>query len=203
MQNVIFAFDFDGTVTLRESLPVLAECAGCAREIAAITRQTVAGEIPFAESFARRVKLLGALPLSVAQKVMIDLPLDEDIVNYIRRRRENCVIVTGNLDLWLTPVIDKLGCRFFSSEGILDERGRTQIKRIIDKGAVISRLKREGKVVAVGDGAGDTAMLRAADFAVAFAGVNEPPQMLVDAADMKVRSGKELCRVLDDLGNTA
>lgn len=52
-----FLFDMDGTVTSCETLPLIASNFGIETKIDALTRETVQGNIPFIESFIRRVNL--------------------------------------------------------------------------------------------------------------------------------------------------
>ena len=193
--KTVFAFDLDGTITAEESLPALAKAADCQAKITELTRLTVAGAIPFAESFARRVELLRHIPVNVAQNVMANLALNEEVVAFIKENRERCVIVTGNLDLWAAPVAAVLGCPMFSSTGSETAEG-LKVTSIIDKGSVIKNLRRTAKVIAAGDGAGDVPMLQAADFGIAFAGLHEPPPSLVAVADVVATDGKTLYNIL-------
>ena len=50
-----FLFDLDGTVTSAETLPIIANHFNCLEEIGELTKRTVQGNIPFVESFIRRV----------------------------------------------------------------------------------------------------------------------------------------------------
>ena len=50
-----FIFDLDGTITQEETLPLIAEHFGVTAEIEALTEKTVRGNIPFVESFIRRI----------------------------------------------------------------------------------------------------------------------------------------------------
>ena len=54
-----FLFDLDGTVTSKETLPIIAEHFGVQDQIAELTHHTVQGNVPFVESFIRRVNILG------------------------------------------------------------------------------------------------------------------------------------------------
>lgn len=49
-----FLFDLDGTVTSKETLPIIAEHFGVQDQIAELTHHTVQGNVPFVESFIRR-----------------------------------------------------------------------------------------------------------------------------------------------------
>ena len=57
-------FDLDGTVTAAETLPIISRHFSVEKEIEKLTKETVNGNIPFIESFIRRVNMLGHLPVS-------------------------------------------------------------------------------------------------------------------------------------------
>ena len=52
-----FIFDLDGTLTLCETLPEIAQAFHMEDKINALTVQTIRGEMPFMEGFIRRVNL--------------------------------------------------------------------------------------------------------------------------------------------------
>jgi phosphoserine phosphatase len=54
-----FIFDLDGTITKEETLPLIARHFKVEEKIEELTRATVAGEVPFIESFIQRVNILG------------------------------------------------------------------------------------------------------------------------------------------------
>ena len=58
MNNRVFLFDLDATVTKVEILPALAEQVGKAKQIAELTERTMHGELPFKSSFLMRVDIL-------------------------------------------------------------------------------------------------------------------------------------------------
>lgn len=62
MKPIKFVFDLDGTVTAEETLPLMARHFHVEEEIEELTREPVQGNIPFVESFIRRVFILGKLP---------------------------------------------------------------------------------------------------------------------------------------------
>lgn len=201
----LFAFDLDGTITRAEMLPRLgARLAAIAGdpaledEIAGLTARTLNGEIAFAESFRRRFAILKHLPLAEVWAVAAALPLDEDIAGFIRKNRDDCAVVTGNLDYWIKPVMDKLGCRLFSSKGLLGGDGVLELGGILDKAEAMRALKATGRpVLAIGESAGDIAMFRESDYSIAFAGLHEPAPALLALADRVVTSGAELCAFLE------
>ena len=193
--NYHFAFDLDSTVTMCELLPLLAREAGCAAEMRLRTERAMRGEVDFAADFAGRVALLAELPLSRAREIAAGVPVHPGIARFLQTYRERCTILTGNLDVWIEPLIERLGmtgrCR--CSKGRMTN-GRVALAAVLDKAEAARALPRP--LVAVGDGGNDIGMLRAADFAVAFGGVRTPCPALLAAADMAVYSEEELLREL-------
>lgn len=59
-----FIFDLDGTITQKETLPLIANHFGVQEKIEILTRETVLGRVPFVESFIRRVHILGKFPVN-------------------------------------------------------------------------------------------------------------------------------------------
>jgi len=57
MSDYIFLFDLDATITKEEILPVISKKIGKFNEIKKITETTMRGEIPFKESFLKRVNI--------------------------------------------------------------------------------------------------------------------------------------------------
>ena len=103
--RTVFAFDLDGTVTREETLPILAGELGLSEEMARLTRLTMDGHFAFSESFRLRFHILKEIPLATIQGIMDTVELDPLISGFIRERAEDCAIVTGNLDLWVEPIL--------------------------------------------------------------------------------------------------
>ena len=192
----IFAFDLDGTVTAREILPVLAQELGLAQEMALLTRLTLDGTLDFAASFKLRFAVLRSIPVKRVQEIVAEIPLNPHIAEFIRERPTDCVILSGNLDRWVAPLVDKLGCRAYLSTSCRDN-GLLSLSSILDKGEAVADLARSGRrVVAIGESANDLPMFKAADLRVAFAGVHEPVPEILRIADYVARDGNELCGIL-------
>ena len=51
-----FLFDLDGTVTSKETLPIIAEHFGVQDQIAELTHHTVQGNVPFVASCIRNLR---------------------------------------------------------------------------------------------------------------------------------------------------
>lgn len=67
-----FLFDLDGTVTSKETLPIIAEHFGVQDQIAELTHHIVQGNVPFVESFIRRVNILGRFLYQKSQIFLLE-----------------------------------------------------------------------------------------------------------------------------------
>lgn len=196
MPRPFFAFDLDGTITAREILPVLAEELGLGPEFALLTRLTMRGGMDFAASLRLRFAALRQIPLAAVHGIMEKIPLDPDIERFIQLHAKRCAVVTGNVDVWVRPLAERLGCAFITSESA-EENGALRLVSVLDKGKAVRALAREGKkVIAVGDGANDIPMFKEAHAGIAYGGVNAPPPELIAKASRTVYSGKELAALL-------
>ena len=195
-----FAFDLDGTITKVETLPLLAKELGLADEMKLLTDLTLSGQISFEKSFQMRYLILKNIPLKRIQEIMESVELDEEISAFIREHKENCFIITGNLDCWIEPIIAKLGCKSFSSTSVLDERNIPVLDKILDKGSAIRELKNfSDKVIAIGESFNDVPMFEAADISIAYGGVHKPVSKIISIADYVIFNGGSLCNLLKTL----
>jgi len=199
--DTAFCFDMDGTITQAELLPCIASEIGIADEMAALTKATMDGHIEFEPSFRLRCLLLGQIAPDIVKRIVSDVPLQPDILRFIQENRENCFILTGNLDVWISPIIETCGCRAFSSEGIY-ESGRLTLKKILNKAIALRHIRETlgyRRVVAIGDGANDAAMLDQATVGIAFGGVHAPATSAIHASHYIINDGKSLCNLLKTL----
>ena len=199
-RRTLYCFDLDGTVTDAELLPLIAAETDLEDEITALTRATIDGTIPFDTSFRLRCRLLADVPVSKVRAIAATVPLNDDVVEFIRARPEDCTIATGNLDLWVEPILDHLGCRSFTSTALAVDDVLLGVDRTLYKADAIEVLREDDTlVVAVGDGMNDVPMFEAADVAVAFGGVHPPADAAIDAADFVAMNGAGLCQLLTSL----
>jgi HAD superfamily phosphoserine phosphatase-like hydrolase len=200
MHSPVFCFDLDGTITNAELLPLIARRTDLEDEITALTRATIEGDIPFETSFRLRCRLLADVPISSVRDIAADVPLNEDIVEFIHARPESCAVATGNLDVWVEPILERLGCRAFSSTAVTVGDVLIGVDRALFKADAVEELRTEHPlVVAIGDGMNDVPMFEAADVAVAFGGVHPPAQAARDASDFVAMNGDGLCKLLTSL----
>lgn len=195
-----FAFDLDGTITREELLPLIAKNVGLQSEIQLLTKLTMDGTIPFEDSFRLRCAVLQSVPVSEVQEIVAEVELDGEIAAFIRENRDVCSVVTGNLDVWILPLLERLGCRFYSSRAQMRDDRLGRLEHIMHKSKPIHEIKQKAvRVVAVGDGANDVSMFEAADVGVAFGGVHQPAAGLVEISDYVTFDGGALCRLLNTL----
>lgn len=196
-----FCFDLDGTISTLEILPCIAAELGISDEIATLTRLTMDGHIPFADSLRLRTLILGQVPVDRVHAIISSVPLEPSLVAFLERHRNDCYLVTGNLDIWVRPLLDSLGCRWFCSNAS-EVDGRIRLDQVLDKGDPIRVLRREGnydRIVAIGDGANDVPMLSTADIAIAYGGVHSPAPAALAAASLIIHDPETLCTLLKAL----
>ena len=195
----LFVFDLDSTITKCELLPLIAQSVGLKSEMAALTEAAMQGNTPFAQDFRSRVRLLREVPLSIARSIVSRAPLHEEIAGFIRENPQRCIILTGNLDVWIMPIIERLGMKghCLCSKARVCGDSLLGIDAVLDKGLACEKLPHP--FVAVGDGSNDVGMLREAEIGIAFGGARKPPAELIAAADMLVQDENELIEILKKL----
>lgn len=197
-----YCFDLDGTLTRQELLPLIASSVGLEDEISVLTRATIDGLLPFDKSFKLRVRLLRDARLDWIHAALEEqVEFDPHILDFISRHRETSFVVTGSLDLWVKPILDRLGIQSFTSRARYDQHGGLEgVEHILHKGDAIKALRdRFERIVAVGEGMNDVPMFEAADWRIAYGGVHAPNKILIKLSDFVLHDGKALCRLLDTL----
>lgn len=192
-----YCFDLDGTVTSTEILPCIASELGVADEIATLTRATMDGLISFEASFRLRCLILSRVAPSRICNIAAEIPIDSSILSFIQENKDHTFIVTGNLNIWIQPILDLCGCNVFSSEGVY-ENDTINIKKVLNKASAVTSIRAMGydRVVAVGDGANDVPMLSTSDISIAFGGVHTPSTAAKDASQYIIHEGATLCKML-------
>lgn len=193
-------FDLDGTVTAQETLPVIAQHFGVEEKLAELTAQTVQGNVPFIESFIRRVNILGGLPVSEISELLAQVPLYPQLYAFIQAHRDDCVIVTGNLSCWCEGLHNKIQCKTYCSEAEVVDNRVVKLKSILRKEQIVDLYKAAGEqVVFVGDGNNDLEAIRHADISIATGLTHNPARSLYAICDYIIFNENALCRQLNQL----
>lgn len=195
-----FIFDLDGTITQEETLPIIAEHFGVTAEIEALTAKTVQGNIPFVESFIRRIYILGELPVDEVAHLLGGVQLHEGVARFIREHASQCSIATGNLRPWIAELATRLGCACDSSEAEIVDNRVAKLMHILHKEDVVRHYQGLGRrVVFIGDGNNDVEAMRVADISIASALTHDPVPGVLTVADYLVLNEAALCRQLHQL----
>ncbi|MGE5477209.1 MAG: phosphoserine phosphatase SerB [Bacteroidales bacterium] len=173
--------DMDSTMVVGETLDELAEYAGIKDKIAAITARAMNGELVFEDALRERIGLLDGLPESALAETWGRTALMPGAVTLVRTMKANgayAVLVSGGFTYFTSRVREAcgfdvdLGNRFIFKKGKLAGvedpiLGReTKLSTLINTAG--ERQIPLSLAVAVGDGANDLDMIRAAGLGVAF-----------------------------------
>ncbi len=215
MPPTLFVFDLDGTLTRREILPELAEHLGLAEEMRLLTRLTLEGVLDFSQSLRLRFAVLRSLPLRRIHEIIAAIPLVPELEDFVRSRPGQCSLATGNVDAWIRPLVERLGCAAHCTRSSFSEMRpgaglaggwerdvppmEQRLIHILDKGELARNLKRTHRLVTVGDSDNDLPMLREADISIAFGAAHEPPPHVQAAVDYVARDARALRRLLEYL----
>lgn len=197
MDRIKFVFDLDGTVTSEETLPLIAKHFKVQEEIEQLTRETIQGDIPFVESFIRRVFILGKLPVSEVADLLETTSLYSKLVSFIKIHSDKCAIATGNLECWAYKLLQRIGCEYYCSDSIVENNQVVKLTKILRKEQVVEHYQKDGyKVVFIGDGNNDLEAMRIADIAIAFGATHFPSKSILPITDYLVFKEEALCRQL-------
>ena len=195
-----YCFDLDGTITAQEILPLIAAEVDLYDEIQALTEATIKGVLPFNSSFRLRCKLLSDVPISRVNKIVSKVPLFPSVLEFIQSQPDNCYVITGNLDVWVSGLLDRIGARCYSSTADFKGDQLLGVAHIIDKGEAVKALRSQyDRIVAIGDGVGDLTMFESSDVKIAFGGVHPPIEAVLKSSDLVCGSEQALMSALRGL----
>lgn len=195
-----FIFDLDGTITSEETLPLIAKHFDVENQIGALTEETIRGNVPFIESFIKRVHLLGQFPVDEINELTSGVQLHPRVNAFIQQHKTHCLIATGNLNVWVEKLAARIGCKMFASDARVIDNRIVRLDTIFDKEALVRQCKSRGEtVVFIGDGNNDAEAMREADVAIASGLTHEPARSVLAVADYVIFDEDALCRQLNQL----
>ncbi len=170
-EKPIFLFDLDSTITKQEILPSIAASVGKGQQMRELTERCMSGSLPFRESFLSRVELLKDVPVSQVVESIAEIPIHEELCAFMRAHRGRCFVVTGNLDVWISGLMERIGMAgaVYCSRGIVSGDSLLGVASVIDKRLTVEQFV--GPLVAVGDGSNDADMISMAQVGIGFGGV--------------------------------
>jgi len=194
-------FDVDSTLIEDEVIELLAEAAGKREEVKAITDAAMAGDLDFSQSLAARVAMLAGVSETVLTETLARVrvtPGARELIAAIHRADGKVAAISGGFCQVLEPLAKDLQLDFYRANTLEITDGKLSGKTVgpvIDRSAKAASLAEwalelgiaEGRTIAVGDGANDLEMMKAAGIGVAF---NAKP--LVRANADLVLDGKSL-----------
>jgi phosphoserine phosphatase len=179
----LLAMDMDSTLICIECIDEIADFAGRKAEVAAVTASAMRGEIDWPESLRQRVAHLKGLDEGTLRRVYDERlrfnPGAERLIAAARRAGVKTLLVSGGFTYFTDRVRGELKLDYAYSNVLAVEGGKlvgTTTGPLVDaagKAAHVARLKRElgipmEKVLAIGDGANDLAMMAEAGTSIAY-----------------------------------
>ncbi|MEZ5994858.1 MAG: phosphoserine phosphatase SerB [Hyphomonadaceae bacterium] len=175
--------DMDSTIINVECLDELADFAGIKAEIAAITERAMRGELAFEPALRERVARLKGLALNTLQRAYDERvrlnPGAAALARTMARHGARCVLVSGGFTFFTTRVAEAAGFHASRANVLLDDgaalSGAVQ-EPILGRAAKLQALRDEAAALgagesdalAIGDGANDLDMIKAAGLGVAY-----------------------------------
>ena len=181
-RKAVLIADMDSTIVTTETLDEIAAYAGLKDQIAAITMQSMRGEIDFAEALRLRVGMLKGLSVDALAQTWAKtefMPGARELVATMRAHNALTALVSGGFTWFTGRVAGALGFDEHRANVLLEDgtalTGEVG-EPILDRDAKLATLRelasergvRLEATVAVGDGANDLAMIRQAGLGVAY-----------------------------------
>ncbi len=176
--------DMDATMVAEETLDEVAAEAGLGERIAAITRRAMAGEMDFPAALMERIRIMSGVEVALFQRVLESATVNPGAEVAIRTMVAygcHTILVTGGFDLITRPLAERIGFQEFRCNTFEIEGGRLTgrvVEPIFGRDGKAATLIETAaafgldatETLAVGDGANDAEMIRAAGLGVAYRG---------------------------------
>ncbi len=181
-RKALLIADMDSTIIQSETLDELAVFAGIGAKIAAITKRAMNGELDFKAALRERVAMLKGLDIGALEKTWQQVrmtPGAQELVATMRAHGALTALVSGGFTFFTGKVASQLGFDLHRSNILLDDGAVLTgevAEPILDRDSKLAALKafadqrgvKLHATLAVGDGANDLDMIRAAGLGVAF-----------------------------------
>lgn len=201
----IVMLDMDSTLIEQEVINLLGQAAGKSREIEAITDKAMAGDLDFKTALIQRVSLLKGLDHNILSQVRDQITLTKGakkLVDELHQQGHKVGVVSGGFIEVIEPILKSLEIDFYRANKLKIQDGvltgeidgpliDSHAKRIALEEFSDQEKVRLEQTIAIGDGANDLEMIKAAGLGIAF---NAKPKVAA-AADTTI-SNQDLSTVL-------
>ncbi len=198
----LIAFDLDNVLLDGEAIDEIGKLMGVEKEISALTKEAMEGDLNFETSLKKRVNLLKGASLDDVKKVVADIPLmegAEETIKELKRRGYKIATITGNVEIVAQRLKDELNLDYafcnilHEKDGVLTGEVSGPLLVEGSKADILQDLLDTEKLTAeecaaVGDGANDISMLKKAGLGVAFNAkpvVKEIADVIIDGKDLR------------------
>ncbi|CAM4247098.1 phosphoserine phosphatase [Vibrio agarivorans] len=178
----LIVFDMDSTAIQIECIDEIAKLAGVGEEVSAVTERAMQGELDFEQSLRQRVSKLKGADESILESVRSTLPLMPDLtalINALQGFGWKTAIASGGFTYFSDYLKETLNLDYARSnqlkivDGKLTGEVLGEVVSAQTKADIVLELAEEYDIelhntVAVGDGANDLVMMRAAGLGIAF-----------------------------------
>ncbi|AEF24912.1 phosphoserine phosphatase SerB [Streptococcus parauberis] len=178
----LFVMDVDSTLVKEEVIDLLAQEAGFGKEVAQITELAMNGHLDFEAALKERVALLEGLPLSIFDKVYQSIHFNsgaQELVNQLHDQQYKVGLVSGGFHETVDRLADELGIDYVHANQLANKDGKLTGELegpIVTKEVKLQKLQdwalennlNLSQTVAMGDGANDLPMIKAAGIGIAF-----------------------------------
>lgn len=179
----LIAMDMDSTLLAIESIDEIADMHNIKPQVAAITQQTMKGEISFEESLIRRTALLRGLHQDALQSVYDERvklsPGAERMLQQAKISGLKTMVISGGFTFFTDRIKAKLGLDYAAANVLEIENNRLTGKVVGEiigrqgKAQVLKQVRDElglqpEQTIAIGDGANDLGMMTEAGISIAY-----------------------------------
>ena len=198
----LIAFDLDNVLLDGEAIDEIGKLMGVEKEISALTKEAMEGDLDFETSLKKRVSLLKGASIDDVKKVVTDIPLmegAEETIKELKQRGYKIATITGNVEIVAQRLKDELNLDYafynilHEKDGVLTGEVSGPLLVEGSKADILQELLDTEKLTAeecaaVGDGANDISMLKKAGLGVAFNAkpvVKEIADVIIDGKDLR------------------
>lgn len=197
----LLVMDMDSTAIQIECIDEIAKLAGTGEMVAEVTERAMRGELDFTESLRSRVATLKGADANILRQVRDDLPLMPGLTQLVLKLQSldwKVAIASGGFTFFADYLRDKLHLTAVVANELEIMDGKLTghvLGDIVDaqyKAKTLKRLAEKYGVpfeqtVAIGDGANDLPMIKAAGLGIAYHAkpkVNEKTEVTIRHADL-------------------